>query len=134
MTEETHNNETAIEPLDTHHDDHDHHSDTVKIPLLGEVTVAGGIYTVIFGVLAVLTAIEVIIAESLINNPDMDFFRITSNITIAILKVALVVWFYMHLNRDSRVFLAILLFPTFIVLLSVLFLASLPAGAGLGYS
>ena len=46
-----------------HVDDHAHaHSNTVAI-LGREITIEGGIYTVIFGALAILTLIEVLIAE-----------------------------------------------------------------------
>ena len=122
-------------PIEARPDHHDHaHSDTVQVPIFGEVTVVGGIYTVIFGVLALLTLIEVIVAETLVSNPDFDLIRIVVNISLALGKSALVIWFYMHLNRDNRLFLLVLLVPTFIVLLSVLFLASLPSGAGMGYS
>ena len=45
-------------------DGHGHHSNTVR--LLGrEITVEGGIYTVVFAGLAILTAIEVLSAEFL---------------------------------------------------------------------
>jgi len=111
-----------------------HNHDTVRVPLLGEVTVTGGIYTVVFGVLAVLTLLEVSIAEVLRSNPDLDTIRIGANLFIAACKSALVVWFYMHLNKDNRLFLVVLLVPLFLVIISILFLTYMPMGAGLGYS
>ena len=44
---------------------HDNHSDLVDLPLIGKITVPGGIYTAVFGILAILTLFEVLIAELL---------------------------------------------------------------------
>lgn len=122
---------------DTNHENtHSHHSDTVQVPLFGTVTVYGGIYTVIFGVLGVLTAIEVIVAE-LFKNAEGDAtnaFRIIALFGIGILKAIIVVWFYMHLRTDNKFFRLVLLFPVFLVVIAIVYLLGVPVGAGGGYN
>lgn len=113
-----------------------HHSDTVSLPVLGTITVYGGIYTVIFGALAVLTALEVLIAELLKGveaNTTVDAVRMIALGGIAVLKALLVVWFYMHLRSDNPFFRIILVVPLILVTLSVLYLIGVPIGEGLGY-
>jgi len=83
-------------------DDHAHalHSDTVNLPRVGEVTVPGGLYTVVFVVLAVVTIVEVILAESPI--PNVIAYPVLAALSIG--KAVLVVLYYMHLMEDSRIF------------------------------
>jgi caa(3)-type oxidase subunit IV len=108
-----------------------HHSDTFTIPLLGaQMTLPGGIYTFVFGVLAILTVIEVAAAELM---PD-GALTIIILLAAAIAKALLVVTFYMHLANDNRIFRVVLLLPLIVVLLSVLFLLFVPVGGGLGYN
>ncbi|MEQ8676459.1 MAG: cytochrome C oxidase subunit IV family protein [Aggregatilineales bacterium] len=89
----------------------------------GDVTVWFGrefpfpVYTMVFGLLAVATLIEVILAELI--GSDL---KIPILLGIAIVKAGLVVWYYMHLNHDSRVFALTLALPLIIALLSALFL------------
>ena len=122
------------------HDAHDTHSDTVTLPLLGTVTLPGGMYTAVFGFLGVLTITEVLIAELLRVDSGSDLYNIVTSVRIGLLigigvfKALLVAWFYMHLKSDNRIFLAILLLPTFITLLSLLYLIGVPPQAGLGYN
>ena len=52
-------------------------------------------------------------------------------LVLAATKAGLVVWFYMHLNKDNRIFLACLMIPVVLVVLAVLFLSIVPTG---GYS
>lgn len=114
-----------------HHDTtHAAHSDVVVLPYFGERTMPGGIYTAVFIGLAILTVAEVLIAEIF----GYGFFRIFLLLAIALGKSALVVMYYMHLKDDSKVFLAVLLVPLLVTLLSVLFLLGVPIGGGLGYS
>lgn len=123
-----------------HHEAH-HHSDTVRVPLLGEVTVMGGIYTVVFGALAVLTLLEVTLAElfsSVIYNIDasggsdvllvqlIPGLKVAVLLAIGIAKSALVIMYYMHLKEDNRLFAVVLLVPLLIVSLSVLYLLAVP--------
>jgi len=134
-----------VEHADDHAHDHDHHSDTVVV-LGREITVYGGVYTVVFGVLAILTLIEVISAEVLNGMieattggeaavlalqllPALKAFILLG---IGIIKAALVVWFYMHLREDNRILAVVLLLPLLIAALSVMFvLAVPPTGYGL---
>lgn len=122
------------------HDAHDTHSDTVTLPVLGTVTLPGGMYTAVFGFLGVLTLLEVMIAELLKMDPSNDLYNIVTSVRIGLLigigvfKALLVAWFYMHLKSDNRIFLAILLLPTFITLLSLLYLIGVPTQGGLGYN
>jgi caa(3)-type oxidase subunit IV len=95
----------------------------------GDVTVVMGrelpfpLYTVVFFGLGILTMIEV--AISLIISSDIT---IPFLLAIAVAKAGLVIYYYMHLNKDSRVFAAILALPIGIALLSVLFLFAIPQG------
>lgn len=129
MAEETHlPDSTESLATETHgHDDHAH-SDTVTLPIVGTITVMGGIYTVVFGVLAVLTLIEVLIGSA----PE-GFVKTAALMSIAVLKALLVVLFYMHLRTDNRIFAVVLGLPLLIVILSILYLLAVPVGEGLGY-
>ncbi|MAS37768.1 MAG: hypothetical protein CL610_27475 [Anaerolineaceae bacterium] len=86
-----------------------------------EVTVPGGIYTVIFGFLAVATIIEV-----LIGGLPRGILLIPLLMGIAVVKAGLVVAYYMHLKVDPRIFLYILLVPLGISMLSMLYLLTVP--------
>lgn len=127
--------ETQIAPTETEHDTHADnahaHSDTVELPIIGTVTVYGGIYTVIFGVLAVLTILEVILAEVFI---DAGAVKIIALMGIGVLKSLFVIMYYMHLKDDNPVFTVILVVPMLITLLSLLYLLALPIGSGFGYN
>jgi len=117
----------------------DHHSDTVVI-LGREFTVAGGVYTVIFGVLAVLTILEVLFAELIASaikgTPGGDSAVVALQLLpalkalvllgIAIIKSALVIWFYMHLREENRILAVVLLLPLLIAALSVMFVLAVP--------
>ncbi len=83
----------------------DHHdSDTVAI-LGQQFTIYGGIYTVVFIGLAILTGIE-IAAGSI-----KASWTIPLLLVLALAKAALVVLYYMHLRTDSRIFSLVLLVP-----------------------
>lgn len=91
--------ESASRPAATPDHDHALHSDTVD--LFGtQVTVPGGLYTVVFGVLAIVTIIEVAMAES--GLPGSIAYPLLSALSIG--KAVLVVLYYMHLREDSRIF------------------------------
>ncbi|MCA9911843.1 MAG: cytochrome C oxidase subunit IV family protein [Anaerolineae bacterium] len=107
-----------------------HHGDTFAVPLLGmQMTLPGGIYTFVFGMLAVLTVLEVLMAELL----PSGWLTIALLLIAAVAKALLVVTFYMHLASDNRIFRVVLLLPLVVVLLSILYLLGVPVGAGLGY-
>jgi cytochrome c oxidase subunit 4 len=79
------------------------------------------IYTVVFGALAILTAVEVIIGTA-----PHGGLTIPVLLGIAIAKAALVVMYYMHLRTDSRIFTYVLLIPVIFFLLSTIFLLAVP--------
>ncbi len=97
----------------------DYH-DTVLV-LGREVTVPGGIYTVVFGALAVFTLIEVLLAEM-----PRGFLTIPLMLSLAFVKGLLVVAYYMHLREDSRLFTIALVIPALVMAASVLFLLTVP--------
>lgn len=70
-------------------------------------------YVIIFVWLTVLTAIEVAVAAV----PMPEIIKIGILVTIAVVKAALVVLFYMHLRYDSFWYWIILLVPVFFVML-----------------
>lgn len=116
-----------------HHDEH--HSNTAR--LLGrEITVEGGIYTVVFVFLAILTVIEVFSAESLKSAihslPDLALalqaVKAALLLFIAIVKAALVIWFYMHLRDEKPILAVVLLLPLLIAALSIMYLLAIPPG------
>lgn len=120
------------------HQDADHHSNTVA--LLGrEITVEGGIYTVVFVALAILTVIEVVSAEGLKgaihDAPDaaatLQAIKAAILLFIAVIKSTLVIWFYMHLRDEKPLLAVVLLLPLLIAGLSILYLLAIPPG---GYS
>jgi len=94
----TENHDEPVE-LDTHDEAHALHSDTVKIGGR-EITMPGGLYTLVFVVLAVVTLIEVVLAESPL--PNGVAYPLLMALSIG--KAVLVVLYYMHLMQDSRIF------------------------------
>lgn len=121
----------------THHEG-GHHSNTVS--LLGrEITIEGGIYTVVFGALAVLTVIEVVSAEFLKGaihdapsaEATLQAIKAVLLLGIAIIKSSLVIWFYMHLREEKPLIAIVILLPLLVASLSIMFLLAIPP---LGYS
>lgn len=111
----------------------DHHSNTVR--LLGrEITVEGGVYTVVFGALAVLTVIEVLSAEflkgAIHDIPDaaaaLQAIKAILLLGIAIVKSSLVIWFYMHLRSEKPLIAIVILLPLLIATLSIMYLLAIP--------
>ncbi|MCY3976995.1 MAG: cytochrome C oxidase subunit IV family protein [Chloroflexi bacterium] len=115
------------------HHEGERHSNTVQ--LLGrEITVEGGVYTVVFGALAVLTVIEVVSAEflngAIHDAPDaaaaLQAIKAILLLGIAIIKSSLVIWFYMHLKTENRLIAIVILLPLLIAGLSIMFLLAIP--------
>lgn len=95
-------------------------SDTTTV--LGRtVTVPGGIYTVVFGFLAVATVVEVVLAEL-----PTGILLIPILLGISAVKAGLVVAYYMHLRVDPRIFSYILLVPLALATLAMLYLIAVP--------
>ena len=121
----------------THHDS-GHHSNTVQV-LGREITVEGGIYTVVFGALALLTVIEVLSAEflkgAIHDAPSaaatLQAIKAIILLGIAIIKSSLVIWFYMHLREEKPLIAVVILLPLLVATLSIMFLLAIPP---LGYS
>ena len=116
----------------THHAG-EHHSNTVY--LLGrEITVEGGVYTVVFAGLAVMTVIEVLSAEflkgAIHDAPDaaatLQAIKAVLLLGMAIFKSSLVIWFYMHLKSENRLIAVVLLLPLLIAGLSIMYLLAIP--------
>lgn len=100
-----------------------HHNDTFTYMGM-TMTMVGGIYTFIFGILAALTFFEVLWAEIV---PDgLGLIKVGVLVLASLAKAYLVVSFYMHLRTDNPLFRVVLLMPTIIVLLSVLYLIGVP--------
>lgn len=111
---------TAIQEDDLAHAHAADFSDTTVI-FGREITIHGGIYTVVFGGLAILTLIEVLLFEL-----PRGFFTIPLMIGIGTAKAVLVVMYYMHLKEDSRIFAAILLLAVIMFLIATLYLIAVP--------
>ncbi len=119
MSDIAHNPDTEAQVVDPH-DDHDE-----QFSFVGR-TYPVPVYTGVFILLGVLTLIEVTLSQL-----PRGFFTIPLMLILAVIKAGLVVWFYMHLNKDNRIFLACLLIPVVLVIVAVLFLSIVPVG---GYS
>jgi caa(3)-type oxidase subunit IV len=81
------------------------------------------IYTAVFIGLGILTLIEITLSQA-----PRGGLTIPIMLILALTKAGLVVWFYMHLNKDSRIFAAALLIPFFLVIVCTLFLMIIPVG------
>lgn len=82
------------------------------------------LYTSVFIALGVLTVIEV-----LISGLEGDLV-IAPLLVLAVSKASLVVFFYMHLKTDNRVFAAVLGVALTFALISVMFLLAVPSSGG----
>lgn len=125
--------ETLEEGAETHVPSlHHHYTDEVAIPIIGTVTLPGGVYTAVFIALGVFTLLEVLTAELFATSG----IKIVLLMGMAVAKAFLVIWFYMHLNRDARsnpLLYVVLLLPLTVTLLSILYLLGVPSFGGLGY-
>jgi caa(3)-type oxidase subunit IV len=98
------------------------HFDEDKTVILGR-ELPLPVYTVVYGGLAILTLIEVGLSQL-----PHGFLTIPVLLAIAFFKAGLVVWFYMHLNTDSRIFAITLIIPVIMVVIAILFLMIVPTG------
>lgn len=117
---------TQVEPAQSTHGAHEtsgaKHYDEDKTVLFGR-ELPFPVYTVVYGGLAVLTLIEVGLSQL-----PHGFLTIPVLLGIAFFKAGLVVWFYMHLNTDSRIFAITLTIPLIMVIIATLFLMIVPTG------
>lgn len=98
---------------------HDDHGDTTVV--LGR-TLPFPLYTVVFFVLGLLTIIEVVLGNL------EGGLRIPLLLGLALVKAYLVVYYYMHLKTDSRLFALVLLVPIVVAVISMIFLLMSPQG------
>lgn len=95
----------------------------IRAPFLRrEIVVNQPVYTVVFGTLAVITIIEVASAELF---PDGWLLTLVLA-ALSVSKAMLVMWFYMHLKDDSRIFAAAIALPILIAAVATLFLTAVP--------
>jgi hypothetical protein len=94
---------------------------TTWVPFIGKVSLP--IYDVVYISLAIFTAIEIVLGE-LPHGPIL----IITLLAITFVKAFHVVWFYMHLKSDDRIFWYTLLIPFFIAGLGLLYLLAVPPG------
>lgn len=120
MTEITHTSESQAVEVHGHDENFSIIGRTFDFP----------VYTGVFLLLSILTIIEVSLSRVERGGLTiwLDLIGIIM-VTIAIAKAGLVVWFYMHLNKDTRIFLACLLIPVILVTVSALFLVFVPQGS-----
>jgi caa(3)-type oxidase subunit IV len=95
----------------------------IRAPFLRrEIVVNQPVYTVVFGTLAVITIIEVALAEFA---PDGWLLTLILA-ALSVSKAVLVMWFYMHLKDDSRIFAFAITLPIIVALVATLFLSAVP--------
>lgn len=109
--------ESAIESYEASHGGHDDHGDTTVV--FGR-TLPFPLYTVVFLGLGVLTIIEVLVGGF------EGFLRIPLLLGIAVVKMYLVVYYYMHLKTDSRFFAIALIVPVVVAAISMFFVLATP--------
>lgn len=98
--------------------------DTTNV--FGKFTVPLPIYDVVFISLFIFTVIEVLIGTLF----GASWLVVLLLLSLAFVKAFHVVWFYMHLGTDNRIFWATLLIPFFIALVGLIYLIAVPP---LGY-
>jgi cytochrome c oxidase subunit IV len=106
---------SKAEALGETHEDHSNQS-----VFLGR-TFPYPIYTVIFGALAALTVTEI-----LISGIDAEGLRIPILLALAVTKALLVIYYYMHLRTDSRIFTVTLIIPALVALAAMFYLLFVP--------
>lgn len=120
MSDEKHTAELHDAPPAAHDSGHAHNDNFVLMGREFPVPV----YTGVFIILGVVTLVELALAEVI----PRGALTIPLMLVLSIGKAGLVVWFYMHLNTDSRIFAAALIIPVIMVILATLFLMIVPPG------
>jgi caa(3)-type oxidase subunit IV len=98
-------------------------ANSTTIPLVN-ITVPYTIYDVVFASLAIFTVFEVFVGTVL----GQGWLVVLLLLAIAFIKGFHVVYFYMHLKDDNRIFWATLLIPIFIALVGLIYLIAVPRG------
>ncbi|MCS7072071.1 MAG: cytochrome C oxidase subunit IV family protein [Anaerolinea sp.] len=110
---------------DVVHDDHTHARSDTLLPytMLGKYRLPFPLYSTVFLTLGIVTIVEVLIAEIL---PHELFITVLLLVVLSLFKAILVVYFYMHLREDNKIFAASLALPVIVGLIAMLFLAAVP--------
>jgi caa(3)-type oxidase subunit IV len=116
----------GLEP--DHHDPHKRPTELLAHAVPDTTVVFGrvipaNIYVVVFGALAILTIVEVILAEIL---PESFFLRTPLLVVMSLAKAVLVMLYYMHLKEDNKLFAAAIILPLLIGVVSCMFLLAVP--------
>jgi cytochrome c oxidase subunit IV len=96
------------------------HLPSQQTVILG-MTLPYSIYTVVFGILAVLTLLEVLVGTA-----SDGFLRIPILLAVAVVKAALVVLYYMHLKSDTGIYRWTLIIPLIIGAAATIYLLLVP--------
>jgi cytochrome c oxidase subunit IV len=115
--------EAAASAHDAHEDDDAPHIAPDYTILLGR-RINANVYVVVFGILGALTLFEVLMAEIL---PYEFFLRTPLLVVASIIKAIMVMWFYMHLKDDSKIFAAAIILPLIVGMVSSMFLLAVPS-------
>jgi hypothetical protein len=91
--------------------------------MLGKYRLPFPLYSTVFLTLGIVTILEVLIAEIL---PHELFITVLLLVVLSLFKAILVVYFYMHLREDNKIFAAALALPVIVGLIAMLFLAAVP--------
>lgn len=101
-----------------------HHEEDEKTIIFGK-EYNMPVYTSVFVALGILTIVEVLISEIIAGNAKVPIL-----LGMAGAKAFLVVYFYMHLKSDSKVFSFTLVFTSIIALIAILYLIGVPPTGG----
>lgn len=123
MSEQSHAPEIA-EAVEAAHGEHAAHAEHAETTVLFGRELPFPLYTVVFLGLGILTIIEVLVAEVFSSG-----IKIPILLGLAAVKAYLVVYYYMHLKTDSRMFAIALIVPLVVALVSMLFVLITPPGS-----
>ncbi len=113
---------TATVPAEETHDETAAHPHNDNAVIFGK-EYPFPVYTAVYIGLAILTLIEITLSQA-----PRGFLTIPIMLIISISKAGLVVWFYMHLKSDSRIFALALLLPVIMVTITTIYLMLIPVG------
>lgn len=124
MSEQSHAPEMAEAANAAAHGEHAAHPEHAETTVLFGRELPYPLYTVVFFGLGILTISEVLVAEVFGGG-----IRVPILLALAAVKAYLVIYNYMHLKTDSRMFAIALLLPLFVALVSMMFVLITPPGS-----
>ncbi|MBK9123142.1 MAG: cytochrome C oxidase subunit IV family protein [Chloroflexi bacterium] len=124
MSEQSHAPEMAEAAEAAAHGEHAAHAEHAETTVVFGRELPFPLYTVVFLGLGILTIIEVLVAEVFSSG-----IKIPILLALAAVKAYLVVYYYMHLKTDSRLFAVALIVPLVVALVSMLFVLITPPGS-----